>query len=338
MAETVAQRYMDLSAFGKASANIVGRATKVNPLRMKLLAESLSTVTVPLTWSVMARINKEWGNNQTITYMDTAGSYVWNVATGVFVITDTNGNITTRTGIETIEDLEVSWGVMALVQVVLEVLDYTNYNVFLIASPEPASKTSRAESVTWWSNEYLAEGSQHAVFSRISDGKGDNNFGNVPVDCIGIEPEFSPLLLQNGGVWVATNDYSLDLVSQDTNLPSERPAQTKAGTTAKAVNYLMIAAFAQKLLSSDSAIVYEPSMLKEWIDSLPSSSRPEQLRDGYFKSLDYLMIAAFAQNLLSSDSAIVYEPSMLWQFFQWYFQSSDIVANTRRIFDLSPRW
>ncbi|WP_371374362.1 hypothetical protein [Sporomusa aerivorans] len=336
MAETVAQRYMDLSALGKASANIVGRATKVNPLRMKLLAESLTTVTEPLTWGVMARINKSWGNNQTITYMDTAGSYVWNVATGVFVITDTNGNITTRTGIDTIEDLEVSWGVMALVQVVLQELDYTNRNAFLIGTLAVVTKTSRVEAVSWWESEYLAEGTQHAVFSRISES--GHGSGDAALNRIGIEPEYNPLLLQDGGAWVATNNYPIDLISWLTDYAVSRDNSRTGEKTIANNEYLLIAAFAANLLNANPFVTYEPSMLKEWLDSLPSSSRPEQLRDGYFKSLDYLMIAAFAQNLLSSDSDITYEPWMLWQFCQWYFQSSDIVANTRRIFDLSPRW
>ena len=334
MADT-AQCYMGLTALGKCSANIVGRSTAVNPLRMQLLANSFKEVTCLLTWDVLANLNKTWGECATISYTDINSTYVWNPTTGVFTITNSAGTVTTLTNIYTIEALEVSWDVLNQLYVVLNILDATSTNVFLIASQETSVLTPTFESITWGTSEYLAEGTQHAVFSRIS--KSELNTGMALTDYTGTDPAHSILLLQSGGQWAATNNFPLDLLSQIVGSLSIRSELIRAGTK-KDTDYLMIATFAQNLLSSDSNICYEPSMLQEWIYNLPSSSRAEQLRAGFYTAWDYLMIATFAQNLLSSDSNICYEPWMLWKIFQWYFKSTDIVANSRRIFDLSPRW
>jgi len=334
MADT-AQCYMNLTAFGKASASIVGRGTEVNPLRMKVLGEKYVEVTETLTWDALARINKSWGGNTTVSYGDVNSTYVWNPTTGVFTITNSAGTVTALTGKYEVEDLEVSWDVIPNVLVVLQILDSTNANVFLIGSLSTKTKDSQVESITWGTSEYLAVGTQHALFSRISeftnvDGVTFDALTRAMLDC-------TVLLLQDGGVWVATNNYELSLLDVDTNLDAERPEQSRNGNTEIVSSYVMIS-IDSNLLSSNSYIIYEPSMLKEWADSLPSSSRAEQSRAGFYKNLDYLMIALFAQNLLSSNSNITYEPWMLWEIFQWYFKSTDIVANSRRIFDLSPRW
>lgn len=331
-----AQCYMDVQGFGTVSANIVGRGKPLNPLRMQMLGEKLTETTETMTWDVLARINKSWGDHTTISYTDVNSTYVWNPTTGVFTITNSAGTVTILTGIYTLEALEVSWDVIPLISVVLQVIDCTNANVFLIGSLSPVTKTSQVESITWGTSEYLAVGTQHALFSRIS--VFDNLLGVLSIAVTGINPEYNPLLLQSGAIWVANNNYPIDLISQDVNLAADRSEQSRTGSADRAENYLMIAAFAQNLLSSDSAITYEPSMLKEWIYSLPSSSRPEQSRPGHFIAWDYLMIQAFAMNLLSSDSKICYEPWMLWKIFQWYFTTTTTVSNSRRIFDLSPRW
>ena len=335
MADT-AQCYMSFEALGKCSANIVGRSTAVSPLRMQLLANSFKQMTYLLTWDVLATINKTWGECDTISYTDVNSTYVWNPTTGVFTITNSAGTVTTLTNKYTIEALEVSCDVISQLYVVLNILDATSTNVFLIASQETSVLTPTFESITWGTSEYLAEGTQHAVFSRISEF--DNKDSSFILNVIGEIQDCNPLLLEAGGRWAATNNYPLDLLSQDTSLLADRSEQSRTGAVNEMDNFLMIAAFAANLLSGDSAITYEPTMLKEWLYSLPSSSRTEQSRSGFYKNMDYLMIALFAQNLLSSDSNICYEPWMLYGIFQWYFVSSGIVANTRRIFDLSPRW
>ena len=336
MAELVAQCYMDLTAFGKASANIVGRETDVNPLRMQMLGERLTEVTKTLTWDVLASINKSWGENTTISYTDVNSTYVWNPTTGVFTITNSAGTVTTITGIYELEDLEVSWDVIPLISIVLQVIDCTNADIFLIGSLSSVAKTSQVENIDWGTSEYLAVGTQHALFSKISN-SADSECGLMSDTVLGSEPEFTNLLLQSGGRWVADNIYPLDLLNNDVGHLAERSEQSRDAELSES-DYLMIAAFAASLLSGDPLITYEPTMLKEWIYSLPSDSRIEKSRAGVYMTCDYLMIAAFAMNLLSGDSKVCYEPWMLYGIFQWYFVSSGIVANTRRIFDLSPRW
>ena len=337
MAELVAQCYMDLTAFGKASANIVGREIDVNPLRMQMLGERLTEVTKTLTWDVLASINKSWGENTTISYTDVNSTYVWNPTTGVFSITNSAGTVTTLTGIYTIEALEISQDVIPLISVILQVIDCTNADIFLIGSLSSVAKTSQVENIDWGTSEYLAVGTQHALFSKISN-SADSEYGLMSDTVLGSEPEFTNLLLQSGGVWKADNIYPLDLISQDVNLSSSRSDNSRTAKANEDNNYLMIAAFAASLLSGDPLITYEPTMLKEWIYSLPSDSRIEKSRAGVYMTWDYLMIAAFAMNLLSGDSKVCYEPWMLWKIFEWYFSSSSVVANSRKIFDLSPRW
>jgi hypothetical protein len=69
------------------------------------------------------------------------------------------------------------------------------------------------------------------------------------------------------------------------------------------------------------------------------AERLEQIRQGVaFREFSYLMIALFAQNKLSASHKVLYEPWMLYQIWQWYFNTISNNANSRKIFDLSPRW
>lgn len=58
----------------------------------------------------------------------------------------------------------------------------------------------------------------------------------------------------------------------------------------------------------------------------------------YLDKVHFLLIALFSNSLLQNDSDIVLEPWMLWLAFQWYCKPANNKADSRQIFDISPRW
>jgi len=68
-------------------------------------------------------------------------------------------------------------------------------------------------------------------------------------------------------------------------------------------------------------------------------SRDERvLQCSNIEGMSYVMIAVFAEHLLSASNKVMIEPWMLWDTFRWYYGGTHASSNTRKIFDLSPRW
>lgn len=69
------------------------------------------------------------------------------------------------------------------------------------------------------------------------------------------------------------------------------------------------------------------------------ADRQEVIRQAnLINNCSFMMIAFFANNLLNAHPKVLFEPWMLWQTWKWFYHSTHTSANSRQIFDLSPRW
>lgn len=299
MVERTGITYMNLTGIASGSASLKGRDKKVNPLQLFSLSRLKQAAGSSLTWGRLRSYQKEWGSATEIRYpVPMPGyTYVWNLDTLIFSVTDDNGTVTMYPGVTTLKALGVSWGVLKSSQFSVLNTNVTNSDIFLIgakAEKERQSYTAGTGRLTYM--DYLTEGSQHIAFNRLSrnetafsdleNGGGTGTYNPI-FDFIGSEITRT-ILLSSTGQLQMDNHYPLDLVQGEQAVPAERLEKIRQGVA--------------------------------------------------FREFSYLMIALFAQNKLSASHKVLYEPWMLYQIWQWYFNTVHNTANSRKIFDLSPRW
>ncbi|WP_312560837.1 hypothetical protein [Anaerospora sp.] len=299
MVERTGITYMNLTGIANGSASLKGRDKKVNPLQLFSLSRLKQAAGSSLTWGRLRSYQKEWGSATEIRYpVAMPGyTYVWNLDTLIFSVTDDNGTVTMYPGVMTLKALGVSWGVLKSSQFTVMNTNVTNSDIFLIGAKTEKERQSYAAGtgqLTYM--DYLIEGSQHIAFSRLSrhetafsDLENDGGTGtyNPILDFIGSEI-VRTILLSSAGQLQMYNHYPVDLAQGGQAMPAERLEQIRQGVA--------------------------------------------------FRELSYLMIALFAQNKLSASHKVLYEPWMLYQIWQWYFNTVRNTSNSRKIFDLSPRW
>lgn len=299
MAERTGITYTNLMGFSNGSASLKGRDKKVNPLQLFSLSRMKKSTGSALTWGRLRSYQKEWGTLTEVRYSVAIPgyTYVWNLDTHTFSVTDDNGTVTMYPGVTTIKALGVSWGVLKSSQFSVLDTNYTNSDIFLIgARAVEARQSYTAVTGQLIYMDYLTEGIQHIEFSRLSrhetafsDLENDGETGTYDPVLIFIGSEIArTILLASTGQLQMYNHYPLNLVEGAAVIPAERLENIRQGIA--------------------------------------------------LRELSYLMIALFAQNKLSASHKVLYEPWMLYQIWQWYFNTVRNTSNSRKIFDLSPRW
>jgi len=308
MASLNSLMYQSLAAFGRVSSSLSGRSEALNPLRLFLLDKTSTIVAQSQTlfWDTFEALGVAWGDSTTLRYAEpeTGWTYVWNVSTGVFVVTDAVGVATAYTDVTTISGLGVSWAVLESAQFSLMInavstTDTTTVLAFPRGLKANRSRAGAKQAYDHNSSAYLAIGTQHAIFNRLSysgySGNSDYTADDGTVEIttntafLGDILVFSILLSEAGGLLQATVPRSHYLQGGGSSHEGTRTRADKASLMVSSYSYLMIALFAQSKLSA-------------------------------------------------GESRIVYEPWMLYEIFRWYFNVTRITTVDRRIFDLSPRW
>ncbi len=267
MAELTSYMYLDVLAFGNGSRSLKGRGEKPYPLRLSMLNQVKKLSGMTLTWDTLAAIEEPWGNSNLINYdtLQAGWTYQWNPNTGVFLVTDQEGAATIHAGVFTLSELGISWDILSSEQFSIVSVNLTGTDAFLLASPVRAARNVTTEQWHAWRNTFLTEGVQHAVFSRVSltaagSGDGDYILIILPIILTYLEIQYT-IAVPRSIPMEAINLYPTDLIRGVDDMPSDRQEIMRDGVLAEPFRYLMIAFFAQNLLSADGKIVYEPWML-----------------------------------------------------------------------------
>lgn len=259
--------------FGSGSKSLRGRATAIDPLQLYTLSPGATIASGVLTWGALRGYQAAWGNGATLRYtgVQPGYSYVWDIDKKTFIVTADTGQVTAYNNMRALTDLGIAWEVLRSDQFTVLFPSCTNSNIFLIASRLVVIRDSAvAEKELLEYNDYLAENSQHIAFNRLSyrglDFSSVNNPGGGTYD-----PEVytifygdeaaRTILLSKAEKLQITNLYPLDMLGAPEELQADRTEIIHGGHYYDRLSYLMIALFAQNMLSGKAEILYEPWML-----------------------------------------------------------------------------
>jgi hypothetical protein len=262
--------YSAAMGFGCGSKSLKGRGAQPNPLQLYSLSPQTTYSGGTLAWGILKSYQKPWGATEMLIYTaaEPGYSYVWNINDVTFTVTTDGGEVITYSGITTLKALPISWGVLKSSQFSVVYTNFTNEDIFLIASRDNAGRETDLHSIgLLFNNDFLAENDQHAVFDRLSRyGQGGGEYGGEPGTVFIIDDFFGEeiirtVLLSKAEELQASNNYPLDLIAGIENMETERAAQLRKGYLAAEFSFLMIALFAQNLLTANHKVLFEPWML-----------------------------------------------------------------------------
>ncbi len=263
MAESVSLMYAEPTLTTSGSTSLKGDVGSTDLTRFFYNAQQSIETNNELTWGTLKYSNLTWGENKPLLYSDVLPGYhyLWNLETDVFTVTDDNEVENEIAPINTIKDLQVSWGVLANVQFMKRAIRVDE--LFLNASRVDISLISQVSPLgSFMYNDYLEEGKQHGVFDRLSD---YTVYRGTIVDSEqsalhGENVKETILIPKMAGMQIS-NDYPLDLVSGISDIHPKRHRIFKNGERFTFGQYVMIAWFAQNVLSANNKVLYEPWML-----------------------------------------------------------------------------
>lgn len=239
-----------------------------------------------IVWYVMEGLRIPWGDNSELLYetCQPGWKYEWNVDTAVFTVMDSNGQATIHEGISTISDLKISWDVFNSGQFhIYKTITETISDGSIIAQRMDSERPTEMKDLYWMDIDYLT-GVQHAVYDFLS-GYFPESPGLISVTTAffsdGSESRLNDILLADIDKLIFNNAYPLDLLSIDNPVATSRTANQYTGYMHTMV-FLMIMYFAERLLSADAKIVYEPWMLYsmfQWLFQQPHHSTKEPIFD-----------------------------------------------------------
>lgn len=297
--------FMSEGLFGLTSQRSTrGRDKKLYPIQIYNLGTIQSKSQGTLTWQLLADYGITWGEPTTPIYTSPQPNYtyVWNLTSFTFTVNDGAGNITTHQNVKHLNDLRVSWGVFTSNQFFVQFYDETNGDVFLIGDRSKKLLPSIIEEIgEYMYNNYLESGNDYTGFDRLSDyiKKLENSSGAIVEDPTVIDMEvitnefLSMILIDVMMVLPAfllqcNNVYPVDLYNTDTGISGkiddgDGKRTIRQGIFSQSMSLLMIALFAQRLLTADNKIVYEPWMLYStfmwYVKSVPTSSNNRKIFD-----------------------------------------------------------
>ena len=299
MVERTGITYMNLTGIASGSASLKGRDKKVNPLQLFSLSRLKQAAGSSLTWGRLRSYQKEWGSAIEIRYPVPMPGYRYVWNLDTLIFSVTDDNGTV-----------------------------TMY---------PGITTLKALGVSWG----VLKSDQFSVLNT--------NVTNSDIFLIGAKAEKERQSYAAGTGRLTYMDYLIEgsqhiafsRLSRNENAFSDLENGGGTGTYNPIFDFIGNEIFRTILLSSAGQLQmnnHYPLDLVQGEQAVPAE-RLAQIRQGVaFREFSYLMIALFAQNKLSASHKMLYEPWMLYQIWQWYFNTVHNTANSRKIFDLSPRW
>ncbi|AJQ26927.1 hypothetical protein [Pelosinus fermentans] len=261
MADTISFMYSDPTLTTSGSASLKGDTGAADLTRLFYNANQSIITNNNFTWGSLKYSNKTWGETKPLLYTNPAYDYFWDIEASSFIVTDNTGAVTELSPIHTIKELQVSWGVLTSIQFMKRRIKIED--LFLKALRDDAKRDSYFESIgNLMYNDYLEDSSQHAIFNRLSDY--DTAYAsemNTQMEELHGEIMLETILIPDMAGLQVSNRYPLDITEGTLDMHPERSENKKHGTKFNEGHWLMIALFAQQLLSSDSKIIYEPWML-----------------------------------------------------------------------------
>ena len=270
MGEYNALMYADLSGVSSGSTSLAGQDKPVFPTRLYALSPTSVTAGTALNWGKLRNLGLPWGPDTALRYsaLQDGWSYVWNVNNGTLTVTDAAGTATVYTGIYTLKELGLPWGILRSVQFSLIFQEQDNADVFLIAAKSWVVRQSQQHSFDRMANDFLYEGIQHILFDRLcGHNMGDDGAaGNLDYDLFVIQTIAyyaieQTVLFSKAQALDFVNVYPLDLLAGAEAVIGANEVVERTGQMAAAWTCLMIALFSRNLLAPGSKIIYEPWML-----------------------------------------------------------------------------
>lgn len=263
MADANSLMYAEPIGTTSGSSSLAGRESALNPIRIYYNVKKVTSYGNALTWGYLRSYQKSWGIQKPIQYSVAMPGYTyfWDIEKGVFTVTDTAGGVTEHSGIRTIKDLGISWEILRSVQFRSFNLDDSNGDTFIICKRMDPKRIGQTNHIgEFMHNDYLSGNDQHTLFDRITDAHTLYDLFAMVTGYFADSADRA-ILLANTNHLQANNLYPLNMINSPINLHSERIRLKKQGIQCIAAHYVMIAIFAQHLLSTDNDIVYEPWML-----------------------------------------------------------------------------
>lgn len=257
-------------------------------VRMIFLGTSEVTLVFSLNgnqiiWGMISELTIPWGNNTEILYETCQSGWIydWNVDTGIFTVTDAEGTVITHEGVTTISDLKISWDILQNSQFHIYKTRVEIFNdMCIIAERASSSRQSVTESLNLREEDSLI-GKPICGYFTCHKEIDPVILELQPIIFDGIEQDIYHILLADTDELNFINYYPLDIYAIDNPKIIERkPNEFKGYMHEYAL--MMIMCFAEKLLSTDSKIVYEPWMLYamfQWLFQQPHHSVKEPIFD-----------------------------------------------------------
>ncbi len=301
------QIYGGVFGVSNGSKSLAGRSSHLNPIQLYSFSKQLVIQGAPI-WAFLKVDPRKWGANTPLRYSkaEAGYSYTWVLSNNTFVVTDDKGSTTTYTGATTIKSLGISWGVLKSTQFYSVFTNFTNSDLFPLCNRYGGGRILYVtQDGNLPINDYLKDIDQHGSFNYLVSMVSFK--GNIPGDKPGTgygdEPE--PIIpVVDPIAYKLTEMIATILLSRAENLQATNGFDTD-------------------LLSAD--------LIRE-------SPRDETPQESQIQEYDSLLMIAVISSLLLRGSKPVFEPWMLWKAYAWYSGVTHGTANSRQIFDLSPRW
>jgi len=259
--------YSDYAGMSSGSPSLSGRSSKINPTRIYTLNKVTVTHNTDnkVIWRYFKSYLRWWGTpvkDMLYPAVIAGYTYVWNAEDSTFTVTNDEGNAVVHTNITKISDFSASWGVITSSQFSVKYLSATDEDIAMVSERFETKRPLYKDLIgSFMNQDYLTNGVQHIQFNRlVSHSENTPEPISLDFNYIGDSGLRSILLTATEGLQ-ATNNFPTDLLDTEEDLLAAREARVLQCSKIEGMSYLMIAVFAQRLLSASNKVMIEPWML-----------------------------------------------------------------------------
>ncbi len=238
-------------------------ANMMKPLGHFLAQPPITIYGDQLNWDMMDSVRVKWANSEILQYPELlpSWSYVWDVGSSKFTVTDDANASTVRLNVHALSDLGICW----------DILESHQFSLLLSASYDtapfptgPKVFSNRAIEISgyiWGQLEHYLSGGQHVKFDMMTDsilngiGNGDQNLVYSYYDFMR-----SVLFASVNELNFANKNYPVSIINGKEAIAGSKEQIDRNGQMQQIITLLMIRAFAFKLLNGDYPC-FEPWMI-----------------------------------------------------------------------------